>query len=399
MVAGVRTQYENLCAVEPPPDFSIDTIPIIPYKSGGIIERLPMLRSTQKGTLRSTTHALPLIRRPDYDTIWTQALLPLLPLLVACDGGLKAHPGIIYTIDTTPALMDSFTRAYRGAPPAGPAKRALRDALYRYALRHCAAITPWSEWAAQSFLRDYGVPEQRIRIIPPGVDLATWSVPARRHVHLGQEDAEPFRLLFVGADFERKGGPLLLDIFRQSLRETCEVHLVTRANVPQESGVWVYRGFGPNEPGLRSLYERCDALVLPTRADCFSMAAIEAMACGLPVITCPVGGIPEIVQHAETGFLVPPDDGCALLEAIQALVSERTRAARMGLAGRRVVEKRFDNSRNSAALFTLMGHAGRQACAGRRMPRGTLSRYPDNNRSLPKTEGVSAYTSADQRHA
>src|SRR5918911_4364724 len=131
MVAGVRTQYENLCTVEPPPDFSMDTIPIIAYKSGGVIERLPVLRSTQKGTLRSMTHALPLIRRPDYDTIWTQALLPLLPLLVACDGGLKAHPGIIYTIDTTPALMDGFTRAYRGAPPAGPAKRALRDALYR----------------------------------------------------------------------------------------------------------------------------------------------------------------------------------------------------------------------------------------------------------------------------
>lgn len=366
MVAGVRTQYENLCALEPPRDFVLDTFPIIPFKQGGLIERLPLLRSTQKGTLRSTMDTLPLLYQPRYDVIWTQALLPLIPLLLAADATPTARSAIVYTIDTTPILMDGFSQMYYGIPPARPLKRGLRDLLHRYALRRCAAVTPWSHWAARSFMRDYGVPEERIHVIPPGVDLTAWSVPARRRTDSDSTPTRPFRLLFVGADFARKGGPLLLDVFHHNLGATCELHLVTKADVHEGRGVRVYREFGPNEPGLRHLYESCDALVLPTRADCFSLASIEAMACGLPVISCPVGGIPEIVRHGETGFLAPPDDGRALLEAIQALVDDPARGVQMGLAGRRIAEERFDNSRNSAALFGLLGHVGRQTHGGHR---------------------------------
>lgn len=355
MVAGVRTQYENVRLSSPPPGVSCDSFPIIPYHPGGLIERLPLLRATQKGTLRSTTHALPLLISPRYDAIWTQALLPLLPFLAACDMGVRRLPTIAYTIDTTPKLMDAFSPIYYGRPPAGARKSSLRDALYRYALNHCAWITPWSRWAARSFVHDYHVPPERVRVIPPGVDLATWSVPNQR----GQsgDDATQrslFRLLFVGADFERKGGPLLLDIFRRHLRETCELHLVTKANVPAELGLRIYREFGPNEGGLRALYETCDALVLPTQADCFSLASIEAMATGLPVISCPVGGIPEIIEHEKTGLLVPPDDGRALLNAINTLIYDRRRSVGMGLEGRRAVEERFDNNHNTALLFDLL---------------------------------------------
>jgi len=356
MVAGVRTQYENLRLVEPPADLVIDTLPIIPYKEGGLIERLPVLRSSQKGTLRSMAHALPLLSRPPYDAIWTQALLPLLPFVAACEAGARRLPAIVYTIDTTPALMDPWTPIYYGRPQASPAKRGLRDLLHRLLLRQCAAVTPWSQWAARSFARDYGVPEERIHVMPPGVDPRQWTVPARRLSSDNTGGTHPFRLLFVGADFARKGGPLLLDVFRRHLRDTCELHLVTKAeDVAEEPGVHVYRGFGPNEPGLRELYAECDALVLPTRADCFSLAAIEAMACGLPVISCPVGGIPEIVRHGETGLLVPVDDGHALLTAVSRLVDDRDHAVRLGLAGRRVAEQHFDNNRNATALYALLG--------------------------------------------
>lgn len=359
MVAGVRTQYENLRLLAPPDGMVCETIPIVPYHHGGLIERLPWLRASQKGTLRSTTHALPLLNLPPYDAIWTQALLPLLPFFVACDAKVRRLPTTVYTIDTTPKLMDSFYPIYYGARPTGARKSSLRDALYRYALDHCVWITPWSQWAARSFIHDYHVPPDRIRIIPPGVDLLAWSIPRHRSaVNAHHERDRPFRLLFVGADFERKGGPLLLDVFRQSLRDTCRLYLVTKAAVPDEPGVRVYREFGPNERGLRELYETCDALVLPTRADCFSLASIEAMATGVPVISCPVGGLPEIVEHQETGFLVPPDDGRALLSAILVLMRDPQRAHAMGLSGRRRVEERFDNARNSAMLIDLFSQRG-----------------------------------------
>jgi len=358
MVAGVRTQYENLRLVEPPADMDLSTFPIVPYQEGGLIERLPVLRPSQKGTLRSTLHTMPLLGGRGYDAVWTQVLLPLLPFVAACDARARTLPAIVYTIDVTPALMDPWTPIYCDRASASPAKRGLRDLLYRYLLRHCAAVTPWSHWAARSFVRDYGVPEERVHVIPPGVDLTQWSVPAGRGE--GGDGERPFRLLFVGADFARKGGPLLLDVFRRHLRETCELHLVTKEEIGEEPGVRVYRGFGPNEPGLRELYERCDALVLPTRADCYSLASIEAMACGLPVISCPVGGISEIVVDGETGYLVPPDDGPKLLTAVEALKADPARIRTMGEAGRRVTERCFDNGRNSAMLLDLLDRLGRQ---------------------------------------
>lgn len=361
MVAGVRTQYENLRAFDPPLDLAIDAYPITPTDQGGIIGGLPLLAPSHKGLLRSTAQILPLLRRPDYDVILTQTLLPLVPLLALCDAHVRTLPTIVLTIDTTPALMDGFSREYYGRPPSGRVRRRLHDTLFRHALRRCAAVTPWSAWAARSFAADYGVPADRIHIIPPGIDLTLWSIPARRYGRgTGNRAGQPFHLLFVGADFARKGGPLLLDLFRAHLRDTCELHLVTREAIPEEPGLHVYRGLGPNEPGLRHLYERCDALVLPTRADCFSLASLEAMACGLPVITCPVGGIPEIVQHGKTGFLVPPDDGARLLCAIRTLLSDPVRSTRMGLAGRRVVEERFDNARVTAALFDLLLQVGEE---------------------------------------
>jgi len=352
MVAGVRTQYENIRAVPPPAGFAVDTVPITPYQEGGAIERLPLLRWTHKGTLRSAIGALPLLAR-SYDVMLTQVTLPLLPLLAACDAHLKRRPAIVYTIDTTPRLMDAVYDIYYGVPAAGARKRAIRDRLQRYVLDRCAAVAPWSTWAARSFHDDYGVPDERIHVIPPGVDLQEWTVPPHRLEGLPPSETGPFKLLFVGADYARKGGPLLLDTFRRHLTGRCELYLVTKEDLASEPGVHVYRGFGPNEPGLRELYARCDALVLPTRADCFSLASIEAMACGLPVISCPVGGIPEIVRQGETGFLVPPDDGRALLEAIEALVANRPLALEMGLAGRQIVEERFDGATNADALFGL----------------------------------------------
>lgn len=354
MVAGVRTQYENLRTAGVPPDFVIDTIPIEPYKSDGLIERLPLLPSTQKGTLRSTTHVLPLLRRPSYDAVFTQVLLPLLPILAASSAGIKRRPAIVYAIDTTPALMDDVYEIYYNVSPAGAIKRTLRDMLFRSALARCAAIAPWSQWAARSFVENYGVPEERIHVIPPGVDLAQWALAEDGSGSGTNPEERPFRMLFVGADFERKGGPLLLEVFRQSLKGRCELHLVTKFDVKEEPGVFVYRGFGPNDGALRRLYQRSDAMVLPTRADCFSLASIEAMASGLPVISCPVGGIPEIIRDGETGFLVPPDDGRALLEAIESLLRNRSQARAMGRAGRRLAEECFDNRTNSLALFSLL---------------------------------------------
>jgi glycosyltransferase involved in cell wall biosynthesis len=264
---------------------------------------------------------------------------------------MRRVPTVI-SLDATPRNFDSLGAGY-GHNQANRMVEGIKWRLTARVLHAAQALVAFSDWVRRSLIDDYGVPAERIHVIPPGVDLARWSVPAGRSASNGHEDA-PFRLLFVGGEFERKGGPLLLDVFRQSLRDCCELHIVTKANVEEEPGVHVYRDFGPNEQSLRHLYEHCDVLVLPSRADTFSHASLEAMACGLPVVSCPVGGIPEIVRQGETGFLIPPDDGRALLTAIQGLLHDRGQAEALGEAGRKAVEARFDAARNAQRIRDLM---------------------------------------------
>ena len=143
-------------------------------------------------------------------------------------------------------------------------------------------------------------------------------------------------------------------MFRKHLRGKCELVLVTRAQHEPEAGVEIHRDLTPGDARLLELYRSCDALVVPTLADCFSMAALEAMACGMPVVISAVGGIPEIVLDRETGFLVPPGDGRALLEAIEALLAEPAARSAMGAAGRQRADVHYDAGRQTALTHSIM---------------------------------------------
>src|SRR5262249_50521303 len=86
---------------------------------------------------------------------------------------------------------------------------------------------------------------------------------------------------------------------------------------------------------LPRYYAIADAFVVPsTDHETFSIASCEAMSCQRPVIGTRVGGLPEVVRHGETGYLVPPGDAVALAERIDALLCDGGLRARMGAAGR-----------------------------------------------------------------
>lgn len=351
-VAGVRTQYENVRSVAAGhDDVAIHYVEINPYKAGGLIERIPWLGNRTKGSLRSLACTLPLFRERPIDAIWTQADTSLFPFL-ATRARLAAIPYVLST-DATTTQVESFAEyGLAEAPGRKSLKHRLRDQIAAHVYQHAAYVLPWSQWAADGIMAEFGVPASRIRVAPPGVDVRAW--PMRATSAEVETERRLTRLLFVGGDFARKGGPLLLEVFRTQLRGRCELYLVTKEPVEREQGVYIYDSFGPNDPGLHHLYEICDALVLPTRADCFSLASIEAMASGLPVITCPVGGIPEVVEDGASGWLVPVGDGQALHAAIEALLADPARAQAMGRRGRAIAEQRFDAAKNTNEVFALL---------------------------------------------
>src|SRR5262249_44366577 len=212
--------------------------------------------------------------------------------------------------------------------------------------RSAAGFIAWSEWAKASLVQDYACRSEDICVIPPGIDLQCFR-PGER------SNALP-RILFVGGDFARKGGDLLLDVFRKRLRGRAELDLVTPAPVECEEGVRVHHDAGANSPKLQDLYAQCDLFALPTRADCTPLAVMEALAAGLPVVAAQVGGIPDLARDGETGKLVPRDDTKSLGDALEMLIEDAGRRRAISALARAEAERRFAASANARRVFEFV---------------------------------------------
>jgi len=332
-------------------------------KSGGLLERLPIpsgAKGTWLGVLQTRRG---LAAAPSDAAVFNTQV----PAVFALDW-LRRLPSIVCT-DITPIQYDAFSQAYHHRADRFKPLRWLKYQINRLVFQRAAYLVAWSDWVSQSFQKDYGAPAAKIRIIPPGVDLDLWR-PRSQHGDVRslnprlsdrvEMNAPPLRILFVGGDFDRKGGPLLIEAFRRLDTPKAELHLVTRAGSVQEnladSGkeVHLHVNLSPNGANLRRLYQESDLFVLPAQAEAFGIAAVEACASGLPVIAARVGGLADIVEDGKTGILVPPGDVDALTSAMQTLLSSPQQRREMSQAARARAESLFDMRTNAAAMVDLV---------------------------------------------
>jgi glycosyltransferase involved in cell wall biosynthesis len=241
------------------------------------------------------------------------------------------HPRMAVALDTTPALLMRFKR---------PARSLMTDPLrWAYHLRF-RAVTPtvraWlpvSATVEKSLIRDYGVDPQRCFVT---------------HCPQPVLDAVPHdprgRLLFVGNDFARKGGELLL----ASMPHLPECHLTIVSNDTALRGLERERVTlvqGITDPSrLAEIYRASDLLVLPTRYDTYSMVICEAAAYAVPAAASRVGSVGELLDESG-GASIP--EGCTAPQ-LAGLIRE---VLRDGYPLRALTAARFATERLSLARF------------------------------------------------
>ena len=199
-----------------------------------------------------------------------------------------------------------------------------------------AALFPLSERLRRSFINDFGIPPYRVRAIFAGPNLD----PARRPPIPSSENRPP-TVLFVGLQFHRKGGDVLVESFRRLRTRLPDARLLL-AGVPagtvDEPGVTCLGELDKNTPSgaaaLANAYASADVFALPTRFEPFGIAFVEAMHFGLPCIGPSAWAVPEIIADGETGYTVPVDDVDALTDRLWRLLSDPVLARAMGDAGR-----------------------------------------------------------------
>ena len=352
---GHVTHAKNLRAIISDDD-AVDAVwQPIAWEAEGLAARLP---GYGNWTVRAGVRARRAIRRAHRATPLDALFIHTQVPAVLAPDWLRRIPTVV-SVDATPQQYDELGVFYDHGR-SHPAVERGKWRANRLCFERAAHLVSWSSWAKAGLVDGYGVPAEKVTVIPPGVDPVAWAAP--------EADAEatgPVRILFVGGDLDRKGGHVLLDAVRR-LRRTrpdrdVELHLVTQADVPEGDGIVVHRGLTPNSAALKALYHRADLFCLPTRGDCLPMVLSEAGAAGLPLVSTGVGAIPEIVRHGETGFIVPQDDADALARVLDDLAADPQLRRRMGANAAALVRRRYDAVRNANQLIEVLVEAARHA--------------------------------------
>ena len=348
-IAGHVTNYLNLRNVTShDPEIRADWHELYYYKEGGAIEKihkrlLPFIPTYFSGILRATVDMRRGLRQAPYDAIFTNA-----SVAIFFSRDFRHVPTMI-DLDSTPLQIDQM-EAYTAKRDPKPIE-ALKFQLFRSMLHSATLLQPWSHWAKQSIIDDYGVPAEKIVVNPPGVNLSYWlpRTDARTNT-----PGQPLRILFVGGDFRRKGGEQLLAWYQTQDPTQYELHVVTREQVSVRPGLHIYHNIQPNSQELLQLYQQSDLFVLPSLGECFGIATIEAMAAGLPVIASDVGGTSDIIEPGRNGYIVPARSDVELGRAIVAIGSNAERRHNMGIQSRQMADERFDLEKNARRSLAYM---------------------------------------------
>ncbi|MET4560710.1 glycosyltransferase involved in cell wall biosynthesis [Lysinibacillus parviboronicapiens] len=144
---------------------------------------------------------------------------------------------------------------------------------------------------------------------------------------------------------ERKGGKYVQKVIDRLIEAGYDVLLVNVGGAVQgyENDYLYHVGYLSTEEEMAEVYNTFDLYIFPSLADTCPLVISEAMACGIPIVTFDTGGIPEVVKHAETGFVAPQKDEQALYAYTEILITDSDLRKSFGLAARSYCVANFDH--------------------------------------------------------
>jgi glycosyltransferase involved in cell wall biosynthesis len=318
---------------------------LVNFQVDGIAGHVPIYKSnwTVRAGLRARQRLAEITSKAKLDAVFFHTQVPA----ILARSWLERIPAIV-SLDATPLQYDEFGGVYHHGK--GPVwLESLKWRLNRDCYKVARRIVAWAEWTKRGLVDAYEVPADKVVVIPPGVNVSDWRRPAPRELV-----EAPVKILFVGGNFERKGGLNLIEAFRALRDLGVELHLVTKDHVPPEPGLFVYNDMEPNSEALKQLYHRCDVFALPTFGDTIPMVLSEAGAAGMAIVSTNIAGIPEIVRPGDTGLLVPPGDTAALTDALKLLVTNAEQRLTFGSRAAAHVARHFDAETNVGRLLDLL---------------------------------------------
>jgi glycosyltransferase involved in cell wall biosynthesis len=272
----------------------------------------------------------------------------------ALKDAMATHPHLIHGIGGEPVLGFPFARQvvtihdvelWRGPSASGAAgsARGIYASMLARALRQCAGIIAVSETTRQEAIDTLRLEPSRVHVVPNGVAPVFTGRPKLRDARFAEANGlEGAFVLWVGslrARDPRKGLDTLLDAMEVLGDNAPPLAMVGALGAEADrlaADAWRRRVQlvlcgAVDDSDLASLYRRASVVVVPSTHEGFGLTALEAMASAAPVVATAVGNLPDLL--GEAGMLVPSGDSAALAHALDVVLTDPVRNARMRHAG------------------------------------------------------------------
>ncbi|MFB2977308.1 glycosyltransferase family 4 protein [Microseira sp. BLCC-F43] len=184
-------------------------------------------------------------------------------------------------------------------------------ALEKAALNRCELIIYWSDWAAQTAIKNYGIAPSKVKVVPAGANIeCNRNIDDIRNI-VDARTSSPCKLLFLGFDWIRKGGNVALEVAKELNKMGFNTELTVVGSPPPTTDEplpsfvkflgFISKSTPEGEQKINQLLAESHFLILPSQAECYGIVFCEANSFGVPCLATNVGGIPTIIKDNVNG--------------------------------------------------------------------------------------------------